>query len=150
MVRQTSQDRAPAWLAGLIAAMGVFVVLMAVDVIPIDPESLHAPRWVPAVGGLVFVLGGLLAAVGPGRPLLKDLLAGLLILGMAAIATWIAFGPGERRFSGGISVGPVGIRGGTGPSFGRIVFGVGAVLLWAMFAFATYRCAKQLRQSIRT
>ena len=48
----------------------------------------------------------------------------------ALIANWVAFGPGERQFSGGGSVGPVGVGGRVGELPGRIAFGFSAVLLW--------------------
>lgn len=85
-----------------------------------------------------------MASVGQGYPLLNEGLAGLLIGCMALIATWIAFGPGEREFSGGISLGPLAIGGSTAPSLGRIVFGLSAVLLWALLAYVIQRWVKQL------
>ncbi len=47
----------------------------------------------------------------------------------AVVANWVAFGPGERQFSGGIDI-PLGLFSvETSETTGRIVFGIGAVLL---------------------
>lgn len=140
-----STGQAPAWFTAVFMGAGLLIVLMAVDVIPIDPASLYAPRWVLATAGVVFVIGGVMASVGQRHPLLNEGLAGLLIGCMALIATWIAFGPGEREFSGGISLGPLAIGGSTAPSLGRVVFGLSAVLLWALVVYVIQRCVKQLR-----
>lgn len=39
--------------------MGLFIVLMAADVIEAEPGSLHAPRWVVGLAGGIFLLAGL-------------------------------------------------------------------------------------------
>jgi hypothetical protein len=52
---------------------------------------------------------------------------------LAAIGSWIAFGPGERAFSGSIGF----VAGDVGAIVGRIVFGTGAVIAWlGAIAFA--------------
>jgi hypothetical protein len=45
---------------------------------------------------------------------------------MAAIASWVAFGPGERTFTASGSFGD----GSVGETTGRVMFGVGAVVMW--------------------
>ena len=145
MGQSKSEQPAPLWFAGMFSSAGLFIVLMAMDVIPVDPETLHPPRWVLAAAGMVFMIGGIMAAVGQRNPLLNDVLAGVLIGCMAMIATWIAFGPGERQFSGGVSLGPVGIGGSSAPSLGRIAFGLSSILLWLLVAYVVQRCVKQIR-----
>jgi hypothetical protein len=47
--------------------------------------------------------------------------------GLAAMASWVAFGPGSRTFS---AVGPFFATRDAGETLGRIVFGIGATLTW--------------------
>lgn len=102
-----------AQFAGFFAvAMGLLVVALSADLIRVQPDKFHAPRWVAAAGGLTFVLGGL-----------------MLLLLLAVVANWVAFGPGERRFSGVFSVGFWRSEANPGELGGRIVFGIGAVIL---------------------
>jgi len=136
-------------LGALTAAMGVFVILLALGVIPSNAGSWHAPGWVGALAGLAFLFAG--AAVimqtamtgdrGPDGDLpataprwLRAIyyLMVLTIVGvLAAVGSWVAFGPGERAFTATIPF--VGERV-TGQTQGRIAFGLGAVLAWIILA----------------
>ena len=82
---------------------------------------------VPA--GLIFVIGGALLALPPGRTRIQSLLTALLVTCFALTFDWVAFGPGERKFSGGISFGGISTGFQPGELFGRIVFGFFAVIL---------------------
>jgi len=82
---------------------------------------------VPA--GLIFVIGGALLALPPGRSRMQSLLTTLLVTCFALTLDWVAFGPGERRFGGGISFGLIGTGFQPGELFGRAVFGFFAVIL---------------------
>ena len=62
----------------------------------------------------------------------------------ASIASWIAFGPGEREFSGGASAGPVSVGGSGGETVGRVMFGFGAVLLWLMEVLIAVKLIRSL------
>src|SRR6185312_2312874 len=92
--------------------------------------------YVPAA--LAFVFAGTLLALPPERKAVTRLFGALLITCFAVTFDWIAFGPGERHFSGGISLGGLGIGARPGEIFGRAMFGIGAVIadivavaLWA-------------------
>lgn len=145
MARSGTGEPAPLWFTGVFIGTGLFIVLIAGDVIRVDPDTIHSPRWVLAAAGMVFMIGGVMAGAGPTHALLNDVLAGVLIGCMASIATWIAFGPGEREFTGSVSLGPVAIGGESGASVGRIAFGVSSILLWALVVFVVHRVVKQLR-----
>lgn len=57
--RSVSPRAAP--FAGLfVVAMGLLVVAVSADLIHIEPDQFHAPRWVAAAAGLAFVLAGLI------------------------------------------------------------------------------------------
>ena len=66
------------------------------------------------------------------------------MVGFASIFVWIAFGPGERRFSGGFSIGPLFTSSASSEMEGRIVFGIAAVLLSAFALWGTYAWLRSL------
>lgn len=133
---------------------GLAIVFIALDWIQVDPSSIHAPRWVLGACGVMFGLpgAGLLyyafvnlatgGSSGAGRaegggeeerfPVVSWLIGLAIAGGLAVVAGWVAFGPGERTFSGGAAVGPVHVGGASASeTLGRAVFGVGAVLAGA-------------------
>ena len=124
-------------IGGLITAMGLVPVLAAVGIIPTDDSLWQAPRWVGAVAGGLFVVAGLFVStqrvVARLEPRLQKQVQGLFPLvifsGFAVIATWVAFGPGERQFSGSVGNSLMSMSGGGGELAGRIAFGAGAIFL---------------------
>jgi hypothetical protein len=142
---------------GLLAlAIGVFIVLQALGVVP--TSSMNAPVWVGVLGGLVFVLGGLaialqsvggasaatgeLPASAPGWMRVAQYIGVLLIFAaFAMIGSWIAFWPGERAF--GMSLG--GFEGASPALVGRAAFGFGAVITWLCFFGVLASGLRQLR-----
>jgi hypothetical protein len=132
---------------GLIAAsIGVFYILLAGGIFgPIarQPDQ-EAPAWLGIVVGLIFLLGGSAVVIQTSlrnanasrqglpaaTPFWLRSFYQLLCLGIVAslgvVATWVAFGPGKRTFTGsGAFLGEVG---------GRAAFGIGAVLIWIVLA----------------
>lgn len=60
------------FLCGLLAAaMGVFILLMGLGVVPVDPRTVHAPMWIASAAAA-----------------------------LASIGSWVVFGPGSRTCSG--------------------------------------------------
>jgi hypothetical protein len=124
----------------MMIGIGLFFSLVGLGVVPPPggPKNLHAPLWIVLCAGLVFLLGGLafgLNVVGGANPRTGELptdaprwvrmaqyiLALAIFAAFATIGSWIAVGPGERAFSGTVPIGSTG---------GRIVFGIGAVIMW--------------------
>ncbi len=103
--------------------VGSFIMLLAAGVIPADQDQWPAPPWVGAMAGAGFFFVGVsltLSAYGvPHNHPLYPLLGCLAITALALVFNWAAFGPGERKFSGGVG----------GQTGGRIAFGAGAILL---------------------
>jgi len=136
----------------LLIAAGLAFVLVAIDVIPVDPRNLHGPRWVGVAAGLAFILFGLAMVAMPatspeaqGQVTWRGFILVFGILGsMAAMANWIAFGPGERHFSGTISFPFFAISSGSSEWTGRIAFGVGALILDVMLVVLTYGSLRAL------
>lgn len=141
----------------LSAAMGGIPILTGLGVL--TPEvggSDPAPSWVALLAGLMFVLAGmaviLKGATGAGEcagglprgvPRLLRFAYELIVLAIAGslamIASWVAFGPGERHFSTFTNFGGFAV----GAEFGRAFFGFGATLAWFIAAALLLHSARQ-------
>ena len=155
--RQATPGEATA--IGLLAvATGLYFSLVGIGVLPFPggPRNLHGPLWIVLCCGLAFGFGGiavLLQRIAGGNLSNGDLppdaprwihvvlyLLGVAIFAcFALVASWIAFGPGERAFSGTVP---------TGPTLGRIVFGIGALIMWLGTIGFAVSGARKLRQRL--
>jgi len=113
---------------------GLFFILVALGIIPTDPDSLHAPEWVLGASGGMFLFVGLFMFVRfipwPGgeqsiiRHILETALLFLTMSSFSAVFLWVGFGPGERQFQSSVSLGPLSIFGmDSKEATGRIMFG---------------------------
>lgn len=135
----------------LFILVGTFVFLMSIDVIHVPDEDFNAPRWAVAAVGMAFALAGAMVALkglksGFGDHIIfKWIYNAMLLMFMILFAVpfhWVAFGSGERSFNGSTSVGTGSIsviRSGGGESSGRLVFGIGAILMDVFILFILYR-----------
>ncbi|MEO8432123.1 MAG: hypothetical protein ABI592_11490 [Acidobacteriota bacterium] len=133
--------------------LGIVVALTGIVIIGVaffgKAEGFHAPRWVVGcAGGSFLFFGGWLAALyatgyDPTRD--KETLpsAGVqslvLIPGMLCFAApfhWIAFGPGPRQFSSSLSIPFLTTRHASSGLSGRVMFGIGALLIDAILVAA--------------
>jgi hypothetical protein len=143
---------------GLLAAgMGLFFFLMAFGIIAPGGKSATDNPWMMSVVGLAFFLGGMAVVIQtcahaapdgelpPGTPMWVRAILFLMVLAivasLAAIATWIAFGPGERAFGTSIPFLPAWLN----EPFGRTVFGFGAILSWLILIVMAVVGARRLR-----
>lgn len=136
---ETPPPQACLWMGLLSAGAGLFIVLLSLGVVPADDSQFRAQRWIAGLAGLAFLLAGgtllsqaLVGKLGGSSGLLQTVqgLFGLAILvAFAAIANWIAFGPGERNFQGSLTLPFLGFLFRSPDSFGRALFGIVAVLL---------------------
>lgn len=149
---QDSADRLTAgqlrFWGTVMAALGALLMLAAAGVLPSKGEQ--APAWVIACAASTFVLAGGLLVLRSfmggdmnDRDLPRDvplLLRALyyagglgIVAALAAVGSWIAFGPGARAFSVSIPF----LGSGPGNEWtGRAVFGAGAALTWLFFVVA--------------
>jgi hypothetical protein len=144
MNRQQPASPRTTLLCGLLAvAMGLFLLLFGLGVVPMKPRAGDAPLWIASAAGIAFMLAGVSIAVGAIHgvsetgELPKDTgwwmrlfyyAIGLVIAAsLAIIGSWVAFGPGPRAFSG---TGMFLFSPEANAMVGRIVFGLGAVLTW--------------------
>ena len=110
-------------LSGFSIAAGLFPLSIATGIFTPQEGSVHAPMWVLAVCGLVFIIGGLMVLMGR-KNRANSLLAAVLCLMFAAVALWVAlFGAGEQ-FSGGLPF----VSNETNTGIGRWVFGFGGIV----------------------
>lgn len=121
----------------LVISLGLLPMLVAVDVIHADPSTIHAPRWVLFLAGVVFVFAGLMVLAG-GQSRWSDAMAALLCLCFAAVAAWAALlAPGDKM-SGGLWFLPHGVN----VTIGRAIFGIGALTCLAIAVYALRRAAR--------
>jgi hypothetical protein len=131
--------------AALAAVMGLFFIVTGLRLLPLPggPSNLNGPHWLVLCVGLAFFLAGIAIAVqtaGHANTRTGDLPAeaphwmavvqymiGFTIFCcLGAIASWVAFGPGERHFSGTFVFASPAVN----AIIGRTVFGIGAVIIW--------------------
>jgi hypothetical protein len=129
--------------------------------------SPGVPIWMGLAAGLMFILAAVLlfadAAAGgtevdgslpaSASPFVRFIqsAAGLgIVVVMGSMATWIAFGRGERHFSETVVLPftAYGSRGGELP--GRIAFGVAALLIWAIAIAGTMAALKKHLARLRS
>jgi hypothetical protein len=114
---------------------GLFPMLDALGVFPGSAERMNAPRWVVFLaGGLFFACGlwlTMLGTVGTARARTFGIALGVLIMmGLALVANWVAFGGGDRNdCGGGFSTLSLGYSSGVAELECRAAFGYGALLL---------------------
>jgi hypothetical protein len=160
MVAETQLTRRKAIAIGTVClAGGVPPVLGSIGVIPmkLDPG---VPPWMGVAAGSVFLLAAALlfvdAAAGganadgtlsvsapaPLRALQTITGLGIVVL-MGVMTTWIAFGRGERHFSTTISLPFLAYQPKNSDLPGRVGFGIGALLIWAIVIGGTVAALKR-------
>lgn len=150
----SSNPRSTIFFALIASAIGLFYVVLSI-VGPTHPKPGAAPAWIGVVCGLMFFVGGCTvllqllfkdksASTGTTTAwlaLVYKVLGLAIVIGLGTVATWVAFGPGERHFTGsGAFLGEKG---------GRIAFGIGAVLIWTVVAGNVYAGLAQLLRRTR-
>jgi hypothetical protein len=141
----------PLWVGMIGATMGAFIIVMS----GLDPDDnrFHAPRWVVAAAGACFVLASVAVIMTRGNeasPVQHSLRYGfilaLLLTCFGAVASWVAFGPGDRNFEGELSIGGGVLPFNVGDMLGRILFSPGALLLDIMALAAWVFVFRRLRR----
>jgi len=118
--------------AGARIAVGMVVVLLGLGLIAIGlTPSMSATPGMGIVGvpaGLVFACGGVLVLLPERLAQLRLPIAALMITALAGMFGWVAFGPGERRFTGSFGAGGAALSWTGGEIAGRAFFGLFALL----------------------
>ena len=131
-MNDSKNPTAPKWLGPIIMALSVFIAF--------QKTSQGVPQWIGYVACLSFFLAGIaVTGIAFGRPQIANILGPFLVVCLAVIPSWIAFGPGERHCSGGISfLGSALGWGNAGDTECRIVFGISAVLMWVLLIWGIW------------
>ncbi len=132
------RSRHTRWFVGLpCIALGLLPIFIALGWIPVAATSLHAPMWILALCGGIVLIAGMMVVLG-NQSRANDLLAGVICLLFGINGAWIALlGPAEG-FSGGLPI----LSGAANTTLGRWVFGIGALMCFAIAAYA-FRLAFQ-------
>ena len=127
----------------LVAAVGLFPMLDALELFPGSASRMNAPTWVVFLAGGLFFIAGmwvlLQGIVGEAAANTVGGGVGLVIFaGLAAIINWIAFGGGERNdCSSGISGLGFGFERAVAEVECRAAFGWAALLMDFLFLRGT-------------
>lgn len=121
----------------LCVAAGAFILATAAGLIPVAEEDVHAPTWVLALCGLVFLVGGLMVFAGT-RSRLNSLFAAVLCCAFGAIGAWVTFFSPAESISGGLPF----LAQSTNAAIGRWLFGFGTLISFGIAGIA-------LRQFLR-
>jgi hypothetical protein len=110
--------------AALCILCGAFPIGIAMGLVPVAPGTLHAPRSIIILAGLLFWLAALSMLLGTSHPRVNGLLGALLFATFALVGGWVAAFGTSSAFGGGILLLPHA----TGEWIARGMFGAGAVL----------------------
>jgi hypothetical protein len=167
MPAETQLTRGRALGLGLVCVVcGAPPVVGAFGVGPFH-RSPGVPVWMGVAAGSTFLLAAVLlfadAAAGgtnpdgslPAKtpPILRAVqsAAGLgIVVVMGAMATWIAFGRGERHFSETIVLPFAAYHAANAELPGRIAFGFAALLIWAIVVAGTVAALKKHLARLRS
>jgi hypothetical protein len=144
MGRISSSAKSTIACALVAVAIGLFYVLYGAGIIrPAPRPGSDGPGWLGIIFGLIFLFGGaavviqtvatggdnsgseLPATVPRGLRLIHHAMAWAIVGLLGIVVSWVAFGPGQRDFTGSGSI--------FGETGGRIAFGIAAVLIWVVF-----------------
>jgi hypothetical protein len=138
-----------------VAAFGGFMMLRSLGAFGTVATTPDGPAWLGAIMGFVFFAGGISVVIkmfyGPEAMAQSELPAeapwpvrlfynslGIgIVAGLGALFGWIAFGPGERHFSGSGAF--------LGATVGRVMFGLVAALAGLMLVLMVVRWFKRQR-----
>lgn len=107
--------------------IGVFFVLMGAGIIPIELQENEAPAWIITVCGVIFCVAAALTLRGQGAKF-NQLLSAVLIALMGTIGAWVALFGDSGQMSGGINL----LSDAGNITLGRVVFGLGALVCYAI------------------
>jgi hypothetical protein len=137
------------------AAFGGFIMLRSLGTFGAIATTADAPAWLGVLMGFVFFAGSTSVIIKmfygaenmgqselpaeaslPIRILYNSLGVGIVV-GLGALFGWIAFGPGERHFSGSGAF--------LGATVGRMMFGLAAAMALLMVVLMVFRWFKRQR-----
>ena len=115
----------------LCLVLGAIPVGIGLEVLPVAPETIHAPRIIVVLAGLLFWVCAVSLMSG-SRPRWNHFFGGVILAIFAVIGGWVSIYGESDAISGGA---PFASRG-TNVSVARIVFGAGALLSAGLSLYA--------------
>lgn len=119
--------------AGCIA-LGCYPVALGLGLLPVDEAGLSAPLWVVAGAGFAFIIAGFMILFAR-HSRINDLLAGVLLLLFGTMGIWVSLFSSSEGFSGGLPF----LSQELNILLGRWLFGLGALISFAMCGYAFWR-----------
>lgn len=130
----------------LVIAVSLGVAAIAVIHLGRPPER-HVPDAAAGlIAGLAFAFAGAILVVPERHQRTRASFGALMITFIALLFDWLAFGPGERRFTAALSAGNVGVRAHFWEMPGRILLVSGAMLFNLMALWAWIRARRAPRK----
>lgn len=123
-------------------ALGAYPLAIAFGLIPVGDTKILAPMWVVALSGVVFLIAGCMILL-KDHFWAKDLLAGVLCLIFGILGTWVSLFSASEGISGGVPL----LSHQANVTLGRWVFGIGALISFAISAYAFRRAIQSSRNS---
>ncbi|UCC14892.1 MAG: hypothetical protein JSW21_02765 [Gammaproteobacteria bacterium] len=125
--------------AGLFATiMGTGILLVGLQVIPVDPASVHAPFWVIGVCGLALIGCGCALLFESHRAVTN--LAGLIVVAsLMTVAFWVAFNAPPEEIQGGIPF----LSAESNGRIGKAFFGFGGFLCLVLLVHGLRRLGRE-------
>jgi hypothetical protein len=130
-------------IALITIALGVVIVLAAVEVFPVGDESFSAPRWVVGLAGSAFLIAGvlllltlqkraesgLIAQETPVKVFMRGGFTVVLLTIFAVISHWVAFGSGGQSLEASNQMPLPALSASANGVVGRLGFAAGALLV---------------------
>lgn len=118
-------------------ALGCFPIAASLGYAPVDEAAMTAPPWVVAGAGFIFVIVGFMFLLAH-HSRANDLLAGVLLMLFGILGAWVSLFSSSEGFSGGLPF----LSRELNTSIARWVFGLGALISFALCAWAFRRAAR--------
>jgi len=119
-------------VAALCIVLGAIPMGLATGIFPARPGSLHAPRTIIFLAGLLFWLAAASLLIGSNRARLNHLFGAGLMAVFAIVGGWVSVFGFDSAFTGGMPF----VSAAANEWIARAMFGGGAILCAALSAYA--------------
>lgn len=123
--------RARPILAVLCVALGIYPLSIALGFVHVGDAQVHAPMWVIALSGIVFLIAGCMILLA-NRSRANDVLACIVCLLFGVVGMWVALFGASESFSVGMPL----LSHDANVKIARGVFGSGAIICFAISGYA--------------
>jgi len=132
-IRSLSKHARLAYGLGCLA-LGSYPIALSLGYVQIEESASTAPPWVIAGAGFVFVIAGFMILLA-NHSRANNLLAGVLLMVFGIMGIWVSLFSSSEGFSGGLPF----LSQDLNILIGRCLFGLGAIISFALSAWAFRR-----------